>query len=42
MQCKTLEEFEDLFVKIIVIAGSETDGLQKGSKIDSPAENFRN
>jgi len=42
MQCKTLEEFKDLFVKIIVIACSETDGLQKGSKIDSPAENFRN
>lgn len=42
MQCKILEEFKDLFVKIIVIACSETDGLQKGSKIDSPAENFRN
>lgn len=42
MQCKTIDEFEDIFIKITVIACSETDGIQKSSNIDSPAEHFRN
>lgn len=41
VESKTLEEFEDIFVMILVISLSETDGLRCFTEIPTPAEEFR-
>lgn len=41
VESDTLEKFEDTFVKIVVIASSETDGLECLTSVPAPAESFR-
>jgi len=41
VESETLEQFEDTFVKIVVIASSETDGLENFTSVPTPAELFR-
>lgn len=42
VESETLEKFEEIFVKIVVIASSETDGLElRSTSVPVPAELFR-